>query len=344
MGISARKALGSRWFGCRPAEPGAAFRAWFVSVPGRVPGSSGFFGLAVLVLVAGMVGCSPSGDTKVRPPSQIIGSRGRQAGRFVKPRAIAANRWNEVFIVDRSGRVQKIDAEGRSLLSWQLEKVDSGYPTGLCCDATGDLWVADTHNSRILHYSRSGELLGRFGQHGVEPGQLVYPADVLVGDGDSVYVSDYGGQGRDRIAVFRRDGSFVQEWGGTGREPGELQRAMGLCFDPEGNLWVADSCNHRLQLFTPEGVFVRLIGGQGANGRMFSYPYDVALDAAGNLVVSEFGSNRVQVVSRDGRSLAVWGQPGAAPGEFHEPWGICVLRGRIFVVDALNDRVQVFAG
>jgi DNA-binding beta-propeller fold protein YncE len=260
----------------------------------------------------------------------------------VKPRAIAINHRSEIFIVDRSGSIQKFDPEGNRLLGWELEKTDLGYPTGLGCDPEGDLWVADTHNARVLHYSEIGELLGSFGGEGEEPGQFIFPTDVLVGDDGFVYVANYGEAGRDRIMKFRRDGTFVLEWGDTGTGTGEFQRVMGLCFDREGTIWAADSCNHRLQGFTTDGEHVATIGENGGERACFSYPYDVALDGDGNLLVAEFDGHCIQRVTTSGRSLERWGRPGRNPGEFDHPWGVAVLRGRVYVVDAQNHRIQVF--
>lgn len=308
-------------------------------------GCSRFFpvgGIMVLLVLVPLIGCAGSGDDAVREPLVVIGCRGRSPGRFLKPRAIAANGWDEIFVVDRSGRIQKFDRNGRYLFTWELDTVEKGYPTGLGCDGAGDLWVADTHNSRILHYSRSGELLSTLGEYGEEPGRLVYPTDVLVRDDGTVLVTDYGGLGRDRIVVFRRDGSFVAEWGGTGSEPGKFQRAMALCSDPDGNIWVADSCNHRLQCLSPRGECLRVIGGGGAAEAVLRYPYDVTVESNGNLLVCEFGGHRVQTVTREGVPVSTWGRPGTAPGEFHDPWGICVLGDHVFVVDALNHRIQIF--
>jgi DNA-binding beta-propeller fold protein YncE len=334
---------------CRRVRCRWLFRIVHTPVPSRVgPHSHSFVGIglpagAVLIALILASGCSSPGEGNLRSPARVFGAWGRFPGRFIKPRAIAVNQWNEVFVVDRSGRIQKFDLEGTHLLTWNLEKVENGYPTGLGCDPTGDLWVADTHNSRILHYSRAGELVDWFGEHGEEPGQLVFPTDVLVSDDGFVFVTDYGGQGCDRVTKFRRDGSYVAEWGSTGTGPGQFQRAMGLCFDREKNIWVADSCNHRLQCLTQEGVFVRSVGGVAGEEPEFLYPYDVAEDSDGNLLVCEFGNHRVQRVTRDGRCLSIWGNAGNGPGQFHDPWGVCVFQREVFVVDARNHRIQVFS-
>jgi len=298
--------------------------------------------LAGVLLMLALTGCSPGGESGVRDPEFIFGGRGRSPGSFVKPRGIAVNHRNEIFIVDRGGTIQKFDPEGNRLLGWKLEETERGFPTGLGCDPEGDLWVADTHNARVLHYSPDGNLLGSFGEEGNEPGCFIFPTDVLVGDDGFVYVANYGEHGRDRIMKFRRDGTFVQEWGGTGTGPGEFQRVMGLCFDRDGTIWAADSCNHRLQGFTTEGVLVATIGENGEDSPRFSYPYDVALDDDGNLLVVEFDGHCVRRVTTSGRFLDRWGRPGRRPGEFDHPWGVAVLAGHVYVVDAQNHRVQVF--
>jgi len=61
-------------------------------------------------------------------------------------------------------------------------------------------------------------------------------------------------------------------------------------------------------------------------------------------VVCEFGNNRVQLVDKQtGRGLKTWGSPGRGPGELAYPWAVAVdKRDRVVVVDAGNNRLQVF--
>lgn len=71
------------------------------------------------------------------------------------------------------------------------------------------------------------------------------------------------------------------------------------------------------------------------------YPYDVAIAPDGSVYVCEYGNSRVQRFSKDGEPLGTWGRPGRGEGELFNPWAVAVDgRGRVFVVDSNNHRIQ----
>jgi hypothetical protein len=119
-----------------------------------------------------------------------------------------------------------------------------------------------------------------------------------------------------------------------------------MTLAPDGNLYVADSCNHRIQVFTTDGELVRIFGTPGDAAGELKLPYDVACSRGEPpyLYVVEMENSRVQKFTLDGRSLGVWGGPGREPGQLCGPWALAVdSRGRVHVVDSLNDRVQRIA-
>src|SRR5262249_23615427 len=116
-----------------------------------------------------------------------------------------------------------------------------------------------------------------------------------------------------------------------------------MALGPDGNLYVADACNHRIQVFTTEGDFVRCWGTPGDAPGQLSYPYDVAFSSGkdAKLYVVEYGNHRVQKFNLHGESLGTWGGPGRQPGRLASPWALAVdSRGRVHVVDSENHRVQ----
>ena len=133
-------------------------------------------------------------------------------------------------------------------------------------------------------------------------------------------------------------------WGETGGGPLQFNRLRALALGPDGNLYAADACNHRIQVFTRDGGFVREFGRPGPAVGDLSYPYDLCLMAWAYRVAgrdAERGNNRVQKFAADGRSLGCWGTAGRGPGELAEPWGLVVDKfGRVHVIDTENHRVQ----
>ena len=104
----------------------------------------------------------------------------------------------------------------------------------------------------------------------------------------------------DRIQVFSSDGTFLRKWGGPlatnipGSAHGWFSVATAVAVDPDGNIFVADFYNHRIQKFTPEGEFLVAFGSQGIGPGQFERPTDMAFDEEGNVYVVDFGNNRIQ--------------------------------------------------
>jgi DNA-binding beta-propeller fold protein YncE len=271
------------------------------------------------------------------------GASGTGPGQFSYPRAIAADpARGRLYVIDKTARVQVFEVDGgvRHAFHWRMPRFDRGKPSGVSVDADGTVWVADTHEHRVMAFGPDGRERLRFGSVGEGPGELVYPTDVAFGPGGRLYVSEYGGN--DRISVFERDGSFVRSFGRFGTGDGAFNRPQAMLFSPDGGtLWIADSCNHRLVAVDPAtGDFVCTIGAPGTEPGRFHYPYDLAWFDEDVLLVSEFGNNRVQLVTVDGASLGTWGGVGAEPGRLKYPWGAVRLRDRAYVLDSGNNRLQ----
>jgi sugar lactone lactonase YvrE len=151
-------------------------------------------------------------------------------------------------------------------------------------------------------------------------------------------------------------GSLLTEWGSPGIGNGQLGAfTRDIEFDPvSGDLFVADSSNHRIQRFDTNGNFVLMWGRNGGDGTAgsgegeFDEPFGITFDSAGNAYVTDGSNHRVQKFGPDGTFLMQWGSgPGVAPGELNNPWGIARnLDGSsevIYVVDRENHRVQEFS-
>jgi len=303
--------------------------------------------VAFVVLAAG-AGCSRrSVGSPGRAPELIVGSVGRDLGRFEFPRAITVDSLRGRFwVVYRAGRIQLFDTRGTAVRVWEVPRTENGAPVGLHVDRDGTLLVMDSHYQRVLRYPpEGGAILGRFGTSGKGPGQFTFGRDVVCDREGHIYAGDYGGD-NDRIQKFTSDGGFVREWGSQGAGPGQFNKIQGMTIErAEGRelILVADQCNHRVQRFDLDGNFVASFGTLGTDPGQLRFPSGVAVDADGGIYVSEWGNNRVQKFDRDGSSLGIWGGPGEGPGELKTPWDVEVgADGRIYVVDYGNHRVQVF--
>jgi DNA-binding beta-propeller fold protein YncE len=289
----------------------------------------GVFRVAILLLL--LTGCA-RGDH----PDKVWGTRGVQDGEFVRPRAAVVDDQDRLWVVDFTARVQAFDLDGKHLgVTFRTPDFRNGRPSGLGLTRDGQLIVCDSHYHCVRIYDATGTELRVLG----DTGQLGYVSDAVQDADGFFYLSEFGQN--DRITKLDAAGNFVARWGESGTRPGQFQRLRALALGPDGNLYCADACNHRIQVFTRTGAFVREFGGEGDEPGRLCYPYDVAFGPAGELYVAEYGNQRVQQFTTAGESLRVWGTPGGRPGQLNSPWALAVdRRGRIHVIDTENHRVQ----
>ena len=307
-------------------------------------GSSYHAALWLILLSLPLIGCdsvAPSSGRLV----QVWGRRGISEGRLQKPRAMAVDDQDQLYVVDMTGRIQVFTADGEYLRGWRTPAVDNGKPSGLTIDRDGNLLVADTHYFQVLVYSPLGELLENRtigGTCGHGPGEFNFVTDAVQDSAGNYYVGEYGEY--DRIQKFGPDGRFLLQWGSHGSEPGQFVRPNNLAVDDQDRVWVADSCNHRIQVFDTSGNEAKLVkiwGEHGTQPGQLSYPYDLVLDGNGHLYVCEFGNHRVQKFTLDGESLGCWGVSGRRQGELSQPWALALdSRGQLHILDTYNHRVQ----
>jgi DNA-binding beta-propeller fold protein YncE len=297
----------------------------------------------VLVLVL-VVGCSKQGTfhSAFFSSVEVIGHRGAGIGELNKPRSVTVDKDDNLYVVDMTGRVQKFSTRGEFLLSWQMPQTDKGKPKGMCRDREGNIVVLEPHYSRVNHFSPEGKLVCQWGTHGTNAGELAFPRSVAVNSKGEIIVSEYGLT--ERVQCFSSDGkTLARAFGKAGAGPAEFNRAEGLGTDAQDRIYVADSCNHRIQIFSPDGQHLATYGKPGTAPGEMSYPYDVRVDAQGFQYVCEFGNSRIQIFDAQHHLVEVLGGPGAAPGKMSNPWAIALdSRGNLYVADAGNHRVLKF--
>lgn len=155
--------------------------------------------------------------------------------------------------------------------------------------------------------------------------------------GAELYVLDNVG----RVLVYNDQGELLRNWWMPEFTVGRPER---ICLLPDGRLAIADTHYFRVVFFDTEGNDRGRLGGFGRDPGQFIYPVAVACDDAGNLYVCEYGGNdRVQKFAPDGRWLLSMGSFGTEPGQFQRPSGMVCRGDRLYIVDAFNNRIQVFS-
>jgi hypothetical protein len=164
----------------------------------------------------------------------------------------------------------------------------------------------------------------------------------------------------DTIFKFDPKGNVVKRFGA-----GMFIWPHGLFVDREGNVWITDGASqqavdmaakagvkagHQVFKFSPDGKLLMTLGEAGVAGKdeyHFTSPSSVAVAANGDIFVADghevSGNNRVVRYSKDGKFVKAWGKTGYGPGEFRTLHGIAIdSRGRVFVADRGNNRIQLF--
>ncbi len=138
--------------------------------------------------------------------------------------------------------------------------------------------------------------------------------------------------------------SFVTKWGSTGTGDGQFDQIYGVAVDSSGNVYVADTYNHRIQKFDSNGNFITKWGSAGDGDGQFDRPYGIAVDSFGYVYVSNFGHHRIQKFDSNGNFITKWGSNGTGDGQFQGPYGIALdSSGNVYIADYGNDRIQKFA-
>jgi hypothetical protein len=301
--------------------------------------------LAAGAFVAAAAGGCYSERIASSAPDKVWGRRGLIEGRLQKPRAIAIDKDDLLYIVDMTGRIQVFTTDGEYVRGWTTPESANGKPSGLAFANDGNLMVADTHYFRMLVFTPHGEQLTERtigGVNGHGPGQFNFVTDCLQDKAGNYYISEYGEY--DRVQKFTPDRQFAMQWGSHGRSLLQFVRPQKMALDADGLIWIADACNHRVQVFDVSKSEAKLVHSWGEEGEAIGqlrYPYDIVLDGRGHVYLCEFGNHRVQKFTLAGESLGAWGTSGRRDGEMAQPWG-CALdsRGRLHILDSYNHRVQ----
>lgn len=218
-------------------------------------------------------------------------------------------------------------------------------PSGMGVDYKAkELYVADAFNHRIQVFDlKSGEYKRQFGQlgFGFVNGDMLAPQDAHV-DGDKVFVSN---RFLNKISVFNKQGEEIESFGSAGTALGQFNQPYGIETDKDGNIYVVDFGNNRVQKFDSAYTPLWATSGFGFGAGAMWAPIRVDVSNDGRVFVADAYNNQIQVLDAEtGEYITKFGSFGEGDGDLSLPFGVAIdeRTQRILVTEVANNRISIF--
>lgn len=222
-------------------------------------------------------------------------------------------------------------------------------PSGVFVDASGNVYVADAGNYRVMRWSPGdsvGVVVGGAGGDGALPNQLRAPNSIWVDGLGNLYVADRLNNRIQQIAPGSTNGVTIAGGNGQGNGINQLNNPMDVFLDPAGNMYVADAGNNRVIRYpagSSAGTVVAGKRGLGNQNNQLNSPQGVCVDAAGNVYVADALNHRVlRFAPNDEFGIVVAGgnTSGAGLNQLNAPSDVWVDgSGNLFIADKGNHRI-----
>ncbi len=224
-----------------------------------------------------------------------------------------------------NGRLYVVDtgAAGVAIFDFTNKRFSylSGAPNGqmrrpinIRIDTDGTKYVTDTGVDKVLVYDKADRFVAAYGKE-----DQFRPTDVAI-TADRLYVTDV--QHHQVHVLDKHTGKPLFVFGKAGSGEGELFHPTNIVVAPDGDLYVSETSNYRIQRFTQEGKPVRSYGAVGTTPGSFARPKGLAIDHTGRMYVADAAFENVQLFDAKGKLLMFFGQSGRAEDRMHLPAGV----------------------
>jgi len=281
-----------------------------------------------------LAGSEPASDaTPLKNfPFQLIG-----------PYGIAFDSKGLVYVADqRVGAVFIFNTETRDVkLIRNGYEAHFGWINGVAVDDDDRLFVSDGKLHRVLVFSPQRQVIAQINEGLVDPVGLAIDTENRF-----LYVADTQ---QDQVIVFDADSLKELRRIGTGGKdhwltsPGNFAGPQGLAVDKDGNLYVTDTMNNRVEIFDADGTYVKEFGRHCDGPGCFARPKGIAIDSDGHVWVADEMNDTLQVFNDQGQLLTYLGGHGHFPGQFEALVGVAIdKQNRVFTTEQYPGRLQMF--
>ena len=294
----------------------------------------------------------PSGKAKASWMDRLAGGESQEEKfnaktfpfQLIGPYGIAFDSRGLVYVADqRVGAVFIFNTETHETqLIRNGFEAHFGWINGLAVDDDDRLFVSDGKMHRILIFNPKHEMEGQ-----ITDG-LVDPVGIAI-DASNRFLYAVDTQ-QDQVLVYDADSLKLLRRIGTGGKnhyltpPGDFGAPQGIALDSEGNVYVTDTLNDRVEIFDADGNFISTFGKAGDGPGTFSRPKGIAIDSDGHIWVADEITDRLQVFNKEGKLLTYVGLGhGELPGQFKALVGVAIdKQNHVFTTEQFPGRLQEF--
>jgi sugar lactone lactonase YvrE len=263
---------------------------------------------------------------------------------LVMPYGMAVDSKNRLYVADRKvSAIFRVNTE-----TGEFDMIKNGVHArfgaviGLAIDDADRIFVSDSVARRVMVFSQEFKPEASISEGLANPGGIA-----IDNENRFLYVAD---SDNDQVMVYDADSPYklLRRIGTAGKkhsltDPGNFAMPTNVAVDGDGNLYVTDTLNSRIQIFDADGNFLKTFGKAGDGAGSFARPKGLAVDADGHIWVADAVQNRVQVFNQEGQLLMWMGGTGIYPGQFRTLAGLAIDKNnRVFTSEQYPGRVQYF--